>query len=89
MVCKKIFMLAASVGIRHGSRRYGVCVECADSHQGTQEGLESMQDLEFARDEDFDEAGEGDEDMEAEGEEPNEIDQSNCEGDAGATPEKD
>uniref|UniRef100_A0A672NLC6 Zinc finger and BTB domain containing 10 n=1 Tax=Sinocyclocheilus grahami TaxID=75366 RepID=A0A672NLC6_SINGR len=70
------------VGIRHGSRRYGVCMECADSHQGTQ-------DLEFARDEDFDEAGEGDEDMEAEGEEPNEIDQSNCEGDADATPEKD
>ncbi len=31
----------------------------------------------------------GDEDMEAEGEEPNEIDQSNCGGDAGATPEKD
>ncbi len=89
MVCKKIFMLAASVGIRHGSRRYGVCVECADSHQGTQEGLEGMQDLEFTRDEDFDEAGEGDEDMEAEGEEPNEIDQSNCEGDAGAAPEKD
>ncbi|NP_001122011.1 zinc finger and BTB domain-containing protein 10 [Danio rerio] len=89
MVCKKIFMLAASVGIRHGSRRYGVCVECADSHQGTQEGLEGMQDLEFARDEDFDEAGEGDEDMEAEGEEPNEIDQSHCEGDAGATPVKD
>ncbi|XP_016351951.1 zinc finger and BTB domain-containing protein 10-like [Sinocyclocheilus anshuiensis] len=82
MVCKKIFMLAASVGIRHGSRRYGVCVECADSHQGTQ-------DLEFNRDEDFDEAGEGDEDMEAEGEEPNKIDQSNCKGDADATPEKD
>uniref|UniRef100_A0A671QWB9 Zinc finger and BTB domain containing 10 n=1 Tax=Sinocyclocheilus anshuiensis TaxID=1608454 RepID=A0A671QWB9_9TELE len=70
------------VGIRHGSRRYGVCVECADSHQGTQ-------DLEFNRDEDFDEAGEGDEDMEAEGEEPNKIDQSNCKGDADATPEKD
>ncbi|XP_067282621.1 zinc finger and BTB domain-containing protein 10 [Pseudorasbora parva] len=89
MVCKKIFMLAASVGIRHGSRRYGVCVECADSHQGTQEGLESMQELEFARDEDFDEAVEGDEDMEADEGEPNEIDQSNCEGDAGAIPEKD
>lgn len=89
MVCKKIFMLAASVGIRHGSRRYGVCVECADSHQGTQEGLEGMQDLEFARDEDFDEAVEGDEDMEADEGEPNEIDQSNCEGDAGAIPEKD
>lgn len=87
MVCKKIFMLAASVGIRHGSRRYGVCVDCADSHQGSQEGLEGMQDLEFSRDEDFEEAG--DEDMEAEGEEPNEIDQSNCTGDAGGTPEQD
>ncbi|XDV34688.1 hypothetical protein PO909_004820 [Leuciscus waleckii] len=53
------------------------------------EGLEGMQDLEFARDEDFDEAVEGDEDMEAEEGEPNEIDQSNCEGDAGAIPEKD
>ncbi|XP_051519859.1 zinc finger and BTB domain-containing protein 10-like [Myxocyprinus asiaticus] len=89
MVCKKIFMLAASVGIRHGSRRYGVCVDCADSHQGTQEGLEGMQDLEFARDEDFEEPGEGDEDMEAEGEEPNEIDQSNCEGDTGGTTKED
>lgn len=87
MVCKKIFMLAASVGIRHGSRRYGVCVDCADSHQGSQEGLEGMQDLEFSRDEDFEEAG--DEDMEAEGDEPNEIDQSKCAGDAGGTPEQD
>lgn len=87
MVCKKIFMLAASVGIRHGSRRYGVCVDCADSHQGSQEGLEGMQDLEFSRDEYFEETGDGDEDME--GEEPNEIDQSNCAGDAGGTPEQD
>ncbi|KAI4901991.1 hypothetical protein NFI96_017210 [Prochilodus magdalenae] len=91
MVCKKIFMLAASVGIRHGSRRYGVCVDCADSHQATQEGLVGMQELEFARDEDFEEAAEGDEDMveEGDGEEPNEIDQSNWEGDTGATPEED
>lgn len=91
MVCKKIFMLAASVGIRHGSRRYGVCVDCADSHQATQEGLEGMQELEFARDDDFEETAEGDEDMveEADGEEPNEIDQSNWEGDTGATPEED
>ncbi|KAJ8273283.1 hypothetical protein GJAV_G00099780 [Gymnothorax javanicus] len=79
MVCKKIFMLAASVGIRHGSRRYGVCVDCADSHQGSQEGLDAMQDLEFSREDDF----EGDEDLAEEGEEPNEIDQSNWEeGDA-------
>ncbi|TRY84378.1 hypothetical protein DNTS_025466 [Danionella cerebrum] len=83
MVCKKIFMLAASVGIRHGSRRYGVCMECADSHQGSQEGLDGMQDLEFTRDEDFDE------DIEAEGDEPIEIDQANGEEDAGGTPEKD
>ncbi|KAL6456897.1 hypothetical protein MHYP_G00338600 [Metynnis hypsauchen] len=91
MVCKKIFMLAASVGIRHGSRRYGVCVDCADSHQATQEGLVGMQELEFARDEDFEETAEGDEDMveEGDGEEPNEIDQSNWDGDTGATPEED
>lgn len=91
MVCKKIFMLAASVGIRHGSRRYGVCVDCADSHQATQEGLEAMQELEFSRDEDFEENAEGDEDMgeEADAEEPNGNDQSNYEGDAGATPEED
>uniref|UniRef100_A0A4W4G5F1 Zinc finger and BTB domain containing 10 n=1 Tax=Electrophorus electricus TaxID=8005 RepID=A0A4W4G5F1_ELEEL len=91
MVCKKIFMLAASVGIRHGSRRYGVCVDCADSHQATQEGLEGMQELEFPRDDDFEEPADGDEDMveDGEGEEPNENDQSNCEGDAGATPEED
>ncbi|XP_061111605.1 zinc finger and BTB domain-containing protein 10 isoform X2 [Conger conger] len=78
MVCKKIFMLAASVGIRHGSRRYGVCVDCADSHQGSQEGLDAMQDLELSREDDFDE------DLAEEGEEPNEIDQSHWEeGDAG------
>ncbi|KPP72400.1 zinc finger and BTB domain-containing protein 10-like [Scleropages formosus] len=84
MVCKKIFMLAASVGIRHGSRRYGVCANCADSHQGTQEGLEAMQEMEFSREDDFEETGEGEEDMAEEGEEPNEIDQSNWEeGEAG------
>ncbi|XP_076864748.1 zinc finger and BTB domain-containing protein 10 [Brachyhypopomus gauderio] len=91
MVCKKIFMLAASVGIRHGSRRYGVCVDCADSHPATQDGLEGMQELEFPRDEDFEEPVDGDEDMaeEGEGEEPNENDQSTWEGDAGVTPEED
>lgn len=64
-------MLAASVGIRHGSRRYGVCADCADSHQVTQVGLEGM---EFPRDEDFD----GEEGEDIEGEEPTENDQSNC-----------
>ncbi|KAG5264233.1 hypothetical protein AALO_G00251430 [Alosa alosa] len=43
MVCKKIFMLAASVGIRHGSRRYGVCVDCADSHQTSQEAMQELE----------------------------------------------
>lgn len=53
-------MLAASVGIRHGSRRYGVCVDCADSHQGSQD---AMQELELSRgDDDF----EADDDMMAE-----------------------
>lgn len=76
-------MLAASVGIRHGSRRYGVCADCADSHQATQEGLEGM---EFPRDEDFD----GEEVEDVEGEEPTDNDQSNWgEGSAAAAPEED
>ncbi|XP_017371161.1 zinc finger and BTB domain-containing protein 46 [Cebus imitator] len=28
-VCSRVFMSAASVGIRHGSRRHGVCADCA------------------------------------------------------------
>ncbi|MBN3325942.1 ZBT10 protein, partial [Atractosteus spatula] len=85
MVCKKIFMLAASVGIRHGSRRYGVCVDCADSHQGSQEGLDAMQELEFSREDDFEEneagegEGEGEEDLGEEGEEHAENDQAHWE----------
>ncbi|XP_023675954.1 zinc finger and BTB domain-containing protein 10 isoform X2 [Paramormyrops kingsleyae] len=86
MVCKKIFMLAASVGIRHGSRRYGVCADCADSHQGSQEGLEAMQELEFSREDDFEETADGEEDLADEGEEPNEIDQSNWEEGDGSRP---
>jgi zinc finger/BTB domain-containing protein 10 len=82
MVCKKIFMLAASVGIRHGSRRYGVCVDCAESHQSTQEGLESLEV--FVREDDDFEGEEPDEDMAEEGEEPNDNDQSNLEGDTGS-----
>lgn len=75
-------MLAASVGIRHGSRRYGVCADCADSHQATQEGLEAMEGMDFPRDEDFD----GEEDLE--GEEPTDNDQSTW-GNAGAALEED
>lgn len=66
MVCKKIFMLAASVGIRHGSRRYGVCVDCADKSQpGGQEGVDQVQDADFPRDEEFEEneVGEAEEEL--------------------------
>ncbi|XP_051516428.1 zinc finger and BTB domain-containing protein 46-like isoform X1 [Myxocyprinus asiaticus] len=28
-VCSRVFMSAASVGIKHGSRRHGVCTECS------------------------------------------------------------
>ncbi|XP_074843150.1 zinc finger and BTB domain-containing protein 10 isoform X3 [Carettochelys insculpta] len=66
MVCKKIFMLAASVGIRHGSRRYGVCVDCADKSQpGGQEGVDQVQDVDFPRDEEYEEneVGEADEEL--------------------------
>ena len=82
-------MLAASVGIRHGSRRYGVCVDCADSHQATQEGMEAMEGMDFPRDDDFEGEGEGDEDLAEEGEEPADNDQSNWEGDTGAALDED
>ena len=86
MVCKKIFMLAASVGIRHGSRRYGVCVDCADSHQASQGGLEGLDPMEFARDDDDFDGEEGEEGEEAD--DVADIDQSNWgEGEAGAPPD--
>lgn len=28
-VCNRVFMSAASVGIKHGSRRHGVCADCS------------------------------------------------------------
>ncbi|XP_067856583.1 zinc finger and BTB domain-containing protein 46-like isoform X3 [Heptranchias perlo] len=28
-VCNRVFMSAASVGIKHGSRRHGICMDCA------------------------------------------------------------
>ncbi|XP_057556744.1 zinc finger and BTB domain-containing protein 46 [Hippopotamus amphibius kiboko] len=30
-LCSRVFMSAASVGIKHGSRRHGVCADCAGS----------------------------------------------------------
>lgn len=34
-VCSRVFMSAASVGIKHGSRRHGVCADCAGRGVGT------------------------------------------------------
>uniref|UniRef100_A0ACB8F7A1 Uncharacterized protein n=1 Tax=Sphaerodactylus townsendi TaxID=933632 RepID=A0ACB8F7A1_9SAUR len=28
-VCSRVFMSAASVGIKHGSRRHGICLDCS------------------------------------------------------------
>ncbi|XP_015263454.1 PREDICTED: zinc finger and BTB domain-containing protein 46-like, partial [Gekko japonicus] len=28
-VCSRVFMSAASVGIKHGSRRHGICMDCS------------------------------------------------------------
>ncbi|XP_053339366.1 zinc finger and BTB domain-containing protein 46 isoform X3 [Clarias gariepinus] len=45
-VCSRVFMSAASVGIKHGSRRHGVCTECSGrgmaallDHNGEEEEL--------------------------------------------------
>ncbi|XP_062871295.1 zinc finger and BTB domain-containing protein 46 [Trichomycterus rosablanca] len=45
-VCSRVFMSAASVGIKHGSRRHGVCAECSGhgmaallDHNGEDEDL--------------------------------------------------
>ncbi|TSS48088.1 Zinc finger and BTB domain-containing protein 46 [Bagarius yarrelli] len=34
-VCSRVFMSAASVGIKHGSRRHGVCTECSGQGMAT------------------------------------------------------
>ncbi|EPQ15145.1 Zinc finger and BTB domain-containing protein 10 [Myotis brandtii] len=74
MVCEKTFILAASVGIRHGSRRYGICVECADKPRpGRQEGVDQGQETDFPRDEEYEEnkGGEAEEELADEGEDQN------------------
>lgn len=68
-------MLAASVGIRHGSRRYGVCMDCADKSQPAgQEGVDQGQDAEFPRDEEYEEneGGEPEDELAENGEDQNE-----------------
>lgn len=38
-LCSRVFMSAASVGIKHGSRRHGVCADCAGgSRAGSLDG---------------------------------------------------
>uniref|UniRef100_A0A4W3GGH0 C2H2-type domain-containing protein n=1 Tax=Callorhinchus milii TaxID=7868 RepID=A0A4W3GGH0_CALMI len=54
MVCKKFFTLAASVGIRHGSRRYGVCLDCSGGERQPkveQDSMDLMVDPEFFKEE--------------------------------------
>ncbi|KAL7991191.1 hypothetical protein Chor_002430, partial [Crotalus horridus] len=66
-VCSRVFMSAASVGIKHGSRRHGVCTDCsghglaghleAGGGDGSPEGLygpyaEDPEDLKAEGDED-------------------------------------
>ncbi|XP_006010136.1 zinc finger and BTB domain-containing protein 46 isoform X2 [Latimeria chalumnae] len=71
-VCNRVFMSAASVGIKHGSRRHGVCTDCSGrgvSALTDQNGLEgSPEDLypgesQFAEDPDDLKVEEGDEEM--------------------------
>ncbi|KAM3839297.1 zinc finger and BTB domain-containing protein 46 isoform 1-T3 [Vipera latastei] len=72
-VCSRVFMSAASVGIKHGSRRHGVCTDCsghglaghleAGGGDGSPEGLygpypEDPEDLKAEGDEDGEEEAE-------------------------------
>uniref|UniRef100_UPI00398E872D zinc finger and BTB domain-containing protein 10 n=1 Tax=Pristiophorus japonicus TaxID=55135 RepID=UPI00398E872D len=60
MVCKKFFTLAASVGIRHGSRRYGVCLDCSGGDRqpkGDHDGMDLMVDPEFFKQEEQEDPG--------------------------------
>lgn len=40
-LCSRVFMSAASVGIKHGSRRHGVCADCAG--RGAAGSLDSVE----------------------------------------------
>ncbi|KAJ8257874.1 hypothetical protein GJAV_G00190670 [Gymnothorax javanicus] len=76
-VCSRVFMSAASVGIKHGSRRHGVCADCSgrgmaallDQNGDAGDGEEgSPEDELYPADHRFTE-GEGDEEMLADGDE--------------------
>ena len=78
-VCSRVFMSAASVGIKHGSRRHGVCADCSGrgmasllDHNGEGGGDLSPEDELYTGDHRFhdDQAecdGDGEEEMMAEG----------------------
>ncbi|CAB1336085.1 unnamed protein product [Coregonus sp. 'balchen'] len=76
-VCSRVFMSAASVGIKHGSRRHGVCVDCSGrgmDHNGEAGGDMSPEDELYPGDHRFHDDqvecegdGEGEEEMMTEG----------------------
>ncbi|XP_076023030.1 zinc finger and BTB domain-containing protein 46 isoform X3 [Genypterus blacodes] len=80
-VCSRVFMSAASVGIKHGSRRHGVCADCSGrgmaallDHNGEVGGDISPEEELYPGDHRFhddqaecDGDGEGEEEMMAEG----------------------
>ncbi|XP_062248676.1 zinc finger and BTB domain-containing protein 46 isoform X3 [Platichthys flesus] len=75
-VCSRVFMSAASVGIKHGSRRHGVCADCSGrgmaallDHNGEVGGDISPEEELYPGDRFHDEQAECDGDGEGEGEE--------------------
>ncbi|CAB1329252.1 unnamed protein product, partial [Coregonus sp. 'balchen'] len=80
-ICSRVFMSAASVGIKHGSRRHGVCADCSGrgmaallDHNGEVGGDVSPEDELYPGDHRFhddqtecDGDGEGEEEMMTEG----------------------
>lgn len=79
-VCNRVFMSAASVGIKHGSRRHGVCSDCSgrgvSNHPDQNGGIGSpdemyngehqyVEDADDLKIEGVDEVGEGDGDLDA------------------------
>ncbi|XP_053281326.1 LOW QUALITY PROTEIN: zinc finger and BTB domain-containing protein 46 [Pleuronectes platessa] len=74
-VCSRVFMSAASVGIKHGSRRHGVCADCSGrgmaallDHNGEVGGDISPEEELYPGDRFHDEQAECDGDGEGEGE---------------------
>ncbi|XP_042319400.1 zinc finger and BTB domain-containing protein 46 isoform X2 [Sceloporus undulatus] len=68
-VCNRVFMSAASVGIKHGSRRHGICIDCSGQgmagHLDTSGGDGSPEELYGTESQYMEDA----EDLKAEGDE--------------------